>query len=35
LDVSEFEFVLNGIGLQTFRFKNNKNQILAKCIYDG
>lgn len=35
LDVSEFEFVLDGGGLKTFGFKNNKNQILAKCIYDG
>jgi hypothetical protein len=35
LDVSEFEFVLDGGGLKTFGFKNYKNQILAKCIYDG
>jgi urea transporter len=35
LDVSEFEFVLDNSGLKTFRFKNNKNQILAKCIHDS
>ena len=34
LDLSEFEFVLDESGLQTFRFKNHKKQILATCIHD-
>lgn len=35
LDVSDFEFVLDESGLKTFRFINDKKQILAKCIYDN